>query len=174
VRSSPASRESATSWEPRSPGPPRFTRDGASPIWAPTFRAVTSVRGRSAMKYHRLQSVGFCDPTYVRGRPGMKYHRLSRWDSLSQPTFEVGRLCSTTDSSRWDSVSQPNPRGRSGMKYHRLSRWDSVSQPNPRGAIDTLARFCRPSRPVLLFSNGSRGYALRARPWLPSAAPAAL
>jgi hypothetical protein len=90
---------------------------------------------------------------------------------------------------------------------------------SPAGATDTLARFCRPSRPGLLFSNvpgasasaastlpldhrlkareprrgdrhsgpflsafqacpsflkRSRGYALRARPWLPSAAPAAL
>jgi hypothetical protein len=76
--------------------------------------------------------------------------------------------------SRWDSVSQPNFRRKPPMKDHRLSRWDSVSQPYPGGATDTLARFCRPSRPVLLFSNGSRGYALRARPWLPTAAPAAL
>jgi ribosomal protein L40E len=107
---------------------------------------------------------------------------------------------------RWARVlsAAGAPEGSQGQVRAERARCPWITnkkRASPGGATDNLARFCRPSRPVFLFSNvpgaayslrshlplaticracGAQnpGYHLprlrRSEPWLPSAAPAAL
>jgi hypothetical protein len=64
--------------------------------------------------------------------------------------------------------------GQEGAQRARCPWSTDKKRASPGGATDTLARFCRPSRPVLLFRTFQGLRACGAHPWLPSAAPAAL